>query len=101
MSMSILLRLGGFPGGSVVKNPPANERECWRHGFNPWVKKTPWRRKWQPTPVFLPGGFYGQKSLASYNPYGPKESDMPEQLALFVEGHEAYKGILPRVSCFS
>ena len=101
MSMSILLRLGGFPGGSVVKNPPANERECWRHGFNPWVKKTPWRRKWDAIPAFLPGEFHGQRSPAGCSPRVRQESDMPEQLALFVEGHEAYKGILPRVSCFS
>ena len=44
---------GGFPGGSVVKNPPANAGN--ERGFIPWVRKTPWRRKWQPTPVFLPG----------------------------------------------
>ena len=41
----------GFPGGSVVKNLPARRR-C---GFDPWVRKIPWRRQWQPTPVFLPG----------------------------------------------
>ena len=40
----------GFPGGSAVKNPPAIRRPR----FDPWVKKIPWRRKWQPTPVFLP-----------------------------------------------
>ena len=38
---------------------------CRRHGFNSWVGKIPWRRKWQPTPVFLPGESYGQRSLAS------------------------------------
>ena len=40
----------GFPGGSVVKNPPANDRTC---RFDPWIRKIPWRRKWQPTPVIL------------------------------------------------
>ena len=45
----------GFPGGSVVKNPPANAEDTGRHGFDPWVSKIPWSRKWQPTPVFLPG----------------------------------------------
>ena len=44
--------------------------QCRRHKFNPWVRKIPWRRKWQPTPVFLPGEFHGQRSLASYNPWG-------------------------------
>ena len=44
--------------------------QCRRRKFNPWVRKIPWRRKWQPTPVFLPGQFHGQRSLASYNPWG-------------------------------
>ena len=39
-----------------------------------------WRRKWQPTPVFLPGEFHGQRSLVGYSPGGPKESDKTEQL---------------------
>ena len=47
-----------------------------------WVpslgQKIPWRRKWQPTPAFLPGEFYGQKSLVGYSPWGLKESDMTE-----------------------
>ena len=38
----------------------------------------PWRRKWQPTPVFLPGKFHGQRSLAGYSPRGHKELDMTE-----------------------
>ena len=47
-----------FPGGSMVKNPPtiARHRRC---GFNSWVRKIPWRRKWQLTPVFLPGESHG------------------------------------------
>ena len=47
--------------------------QCRRHkklGFNPWVRKIAWRRKWQPTPVFLPGKFHAQKSLVDYNPWG-------------------------------
>ena len=52
----IFLGVLGFPGGSVVKNLPANSRRCRRYGFDPWVRKIPWRRiAWQPTPVFLPG----------------------------------------------
>ena len=43
--------------------------------FNPWARKIPWRRKWQPTPVFSPGEFHGQSSLASYSPQGRKEAD--------------------------
>jgi len=43
--------------------------------FNPWIGKIPWRRKWQPTPGFLPGKFHGPRSLAGYNTWGHKESD--------------------------
>ena len=59
--------------------------QCRRHkrrGFDPWVGKIPWRRKWQPTPVFLPGKSYGQGSLAGYSPWGCTDSDMTEQLTL-------------------
>ena len=46
--------------------------------FNPWVKKIPWSRKWQPTPVFLPGKFHGQRRQMGYGPWGHKELDMTE-----------------------
>ena len=46
----------------MVKNPPASAGDM-RHRFHPWVGKIPWRRKWQPTPVFLPGKSHGQRSL--------------------------------------
>ena len=49
-------------------------------GFDPWVGKIPWRREWQPTPVFLPGESHGQRSLVGYSPWGRKESDMNERL---------------------
>ena len=52
-----------FPGGSVVKNLPANEGEA-EDVFDSWVGKIPLTRKWQPTPVFLPGKSLGQRSLA-------------------------------------
>ena len=55
----------GFPGGAVGKNLPANAGDL---GFDPWVGKIPWSRKWQPTPVFLPGKFHGQRSLVGYSP---------------------------------
>ena len=48
-------------------------RRCKIYGFDPWVEKIPWRRKWQPTPVFLPGKFHGQGSLAGYSSWGHKE----------------------------
>ena len=49
-----------------------------RRGFYPWVGKIPWVRKWQPTPVFLPGKFHGQKSWVGYSPRGHKESNTTE-----------------------
>ena len=54
--------------------------QCRRCRFNSWVRKIPWRRKWQPTPVFLPGESHGQRSLVGYSPWGCKESDTTEQL---------------------
>ena len=52
------------------------------HGFDPWVGKIRWRRKWQPTPVFLPGESHGQRSLVGYSPWGWKESDMTEHACM-------------------
>ena len=59
----------------MVKKPA-----CERPRFNPWVRKIPWRRKRQPTPVFLPGKSHGQRSQVGYSPWGCKESDTTEQL---------------------
>ena len=58
--------------------------QCRGCEFDPWVRKIPWRRKWQPTPVFLPGKFYGQRRLAGYSPRGRKESDTTKWLTLFI-----------------
>ena len=65
-----------LPDGSVVKNSPANA------GHAGSIGKTPWSRKWQPTPVFLPRKSHGQRSLAGYSPCDCKESDMTEQLSM-------------------
>ena len=46
--------------------------QCRRPGFDSWVRKIPWRRTWQPTPVFLLGKFHGQRSLAGCSPWGHK-----------------------------
>ena len=51
-----------------VKNPPVMQ-EIQKHGFNPWVRKIPWRT-WQPTPILFPGESHGQRSLADYSPWG-------------------------------
>ena len=48
----------------MIKNLPAMQET----GFDPWVRRIPWRREMQPTPVFLPGKFHGQRSLADYSP---------------------------------
>ena len=55
-------------------------QQCRRHEtrFHPWVEKIPWRRAWQPTPVFLPGESLGQRSLEGYSPWGCKQSDTTE-----------------------
>ena len=53
----------------VVKNPPANARDA---GFDPWIRKIPWRRKWQPTQEFLLGKSHGQRSLVGYSPWSRK-----------------------------
>ena len=62
----------GFPWGLRSKESTCQSRRC---GFNSWDGKIPWRRKWQPTPVFLPGKSHGQRSLAGYSARGYKESD--------------------------
>ena len=61
----------------MVKIPPANAGDA-RLGFHPWVRKTPWSRKWQPAPEFLPRKFHRQRSLADYSLWGHKESDRTE-----------------------
>ena len=61
-----------------VKNPPANAGDVKRTRLDPWVGKITWRRKWQPTPVFLPGRFHGKRSLMGYSPWVCKQLDMTE-----------------------
>ena len=56
--------------------------QCKRLRFDLWVRKIPWRRNWQPTSVFLPRKFHGQRSLVDYSPWGCKELDTTEQLTL-------------------
>ena len=61
----------GFPGSSAVSNPPANAEDVAFPGLG---------RKWQPTPVFLPGKSHAQRSLVGYSPWGHKELDVTERL---------------------
>ena len=57
------IRLRGFPGGTSGKEPSCQCRRHKRCRFHSWVRMIPWRRAWQPTSVFLPGEYHGQRSL--------------------------------------
>ena len=68
----------GFPGGSVDKESMCNAGDSCSTGdlgFIPWVQKIPWRKKWQPMMVLLPGESHGQRSLAGDSPWSHKELD--------------------------
>ena len=65
----------GFPGGEVIKKSTYQPQ---RRRFNPWFGKIPWRRKQQPTPVFLPGKLHGQRSFVGCSPWGLQELDITE-----------------------
>ena len=75
----LYLNKGAFLVAQSVKNLSAMDK---RPGFDPWVGKIPGRREWLPTPVFLPGEFHGQRSLAGYSPWGHEESDTIEHKAV-------------------
>ena len=81
LNISIVNIKKRFPGGSVVKNPPAHAQEAGYVGSDSWVRKITWKRKQQPTLVFLPGKSHEQRSLVSYSPWGHKVSDTTEQLS--------------------
>ena len=85
--LTAILEAKGFPDGSEVKASACICPQCGRARFNPWIGKMPWRRKWQPTPVFLPGESHGWRSLVGYSPLGRKEWDTTELLHFhFQEG---------------
>ena len=69
-----------FPSGASGKELSRQCRRQKRQGFDPWVGKILWRRKQQPTPVFLPGESHGQRSLKGYSPWGHKELDTTKRL---------------------
>ena len=68
----------GFPGGTSGKVSFCQCRRHKRSRSDPWVEKISWKREWKPTPVFLPGAFNGERSLAGYSPDGRKELGMTE-----------------------
>ena len=79
MIKPFVTQFGGFPWylevylvAQAVKHLPA----MWETGFDPWVGKIPWRRKWQSTPVLLPGKYHCQRSLVGCSPWGCKESEI-------------------------
>ena len=74
----ILLVMLGFPGGASGKELTCQCRRLKKLEFNPWVRKIPWSRKQHPTPVFLSGKCYGQRSLVGYSPRVSKESAATE-----------------------
>ena len=66
-----------FPGGSDSEESAYNAGDL---GLIPGLGRFPWRRNWQPTPVFLPGKSHGPWSLVGYRPWGRKELDATERL---------------------
>ena len=92
LEIRFLYLITGLPWWLSGKESPCQWRRLRKHGYEgdsrnmsliPWIRKIPWRRKWQPTPVFLLGESYGQRNLVGYSPWGHKESDMTEQLHLY------------------
>ena len=77
-SLLYVLCMFGFSCGAGGKEPACQRRRCKRRRFDPWVEQIHWRRKQQPTPVFLPGKFHGQRSLVGYSLQGCKKQDMTE-----------------------
>ena len=74
--ISIATKSVGFPDDSMVKNSPAHAGDM--GSIHPQVRKILWKRAWQPTPVFLPRKFHGERNLVGYSPWSRKESDTIE-----------------------
>ena len=71
----------GLPGWLSGKESTCQCRRRRRHGFDPWVRKIPWRKAWQHASVFFPGKSHGQRSLVGYSPQGHKEYDLTKRLS--------------------
>ena len=78
--------LAPLPKGASQVEAICQRRKC---GLDPWVRKMPWKRKWQPPPVFLPEECHGQRSAVGYSPWGCKEWDTAEPLRTAQEGPQA------------
>ena len=77
----------GLPRLLSSKELVCQHRRHKRRGFDPWFRKIPWRRKWQPTPVFLPGESHGHRNLVGYSSWGCKESDRTEHAHMHTHTH--------------
>ena len=91
----------GFVFWASLVAQTANSTQCRRPGFDPWVRRIPWRREWLPTPGFLPGESQGQKSLPGYSACSHKESDTTQglTLSLFTKDASQFSGSLVSLSC--
>ena len=69
--------------------------QCRRHRLDHWVRKSPWRGKWHPTFVFLPGKSHGQRSLTGYSPWGSKELDITKRLNTHTEISNVHFSVRP------
>ena len=74
----LITLIKGFSGGGSGKEPACQCRRHNRCRLDPWVRKIPWRRAWQTTPVFFPGESHEQRDLVGYSPQGCKESGTTE-----------------------
>ena len=77
----------GLPGGAVSKESACQCRRHKRYVLDSWVRKIPWSRKWQLTPVFLPEKFHRQRSLEGYSPWGCNKSDTTEHVHTHTHTH--------------
>ena len=80
MAIIIIYEVIGLPRWLSGEESACNAGDAKTLRFDPWVGKIPWNRKWQPTPVFLPGESHGGKSLVGYSPWGHKELDTTKLL---------------------
>ena len=84
----------GFPGGSIGRESACNKGDhlqCRRPEFDPWVGKIPWRRKWQLTPIFLPGKSHGQGNFPDYSPCDYKRLNHHHQVLIINAGEGVKK----------
>ena len=97
-SFSVMISLGlRYLVAQMVRNLPAMQEIQ----VDPWVGKIAWRKEWLPTPVFLPGVFHGQRSLAGYSTWGSKESDSTEWLTYVMSWNISSPGEINRFWIYS